>query len=204
MPDNKAFIFDLDGVIIDSETWWDRLHFKKEGHSLGQTISSAFAEAKLTNPGLSWEKYLAKLNRVAKTIYHQAPLAPGINELLKFLIKHDYRLGLVSGSTQKWIDYVRQRLLWPIANTISLEDRQDLKPKPSPDGYLTMIKTLKVKPENTLILEDTDMGIKSAKAAGALTICLTRFHPQNYRPEGADLYVKSLKELLIYLNPIKL
>lgn len=198
--DEKAFIFDLDGVIIDSENWWDKLYFKKSGHSLGQTISSAFTEAKLTNPNLSWKKYLANLNLAANTIYRRAPLSPGINELLKFLIKHHYRLGLVSGSTKAWINLALKRLDYPIKSTISLEDRRDLKPKPSPDGYLEMIKTLKVRPQNTTILEDTNMGIKSAKAAGAFTICFTRFHPQNYHPASADIYTDSLRQIKTYLE----
>lgn len=200
----KAFIFDLDGVIIDSENWWDRLYFKKAGYSLGQTIGSAFLEAKQKQPSLSWPDYLAKLNQVAKIIYSQAPITPNINQLLTLLIRKNYHLGLVSGSTQDWIKLSLKRLQYPIKLIVSLEDRKDLQPKPAPDGYLEVIKKLQVLPKNTYILEDTDMGIKSAKACGAFAICLTEHHPKNYSPQGADLYVKNIQELLTYLNSIKL
>lgn len=200
----RAFIFDLDGVLIDSENWWDKLYFKKAGHSLGQTIGSAFNQAKKTDPGLSWDEYFTELNRLAKTIYGRAPLAPGINRLINYLLSHRYRLALVSGSTQKWINEVISRLRQPINLTLSLQDRPELKPKPDPDGYLEAMHRLRVSPKNTTILEDTDMGIKSGKAAGAKVVCLTLFHPQNYRPAGADLYVKNIAELLVYLDSVKI
>jgi len=204
MLTNKAFIFDLDGVIIDSETWWDKLYFQKDGHSLGQTIESAYQEVKKTDPNLSWDKYLSKLKRQAKIIYNQAPLTPGINKLLTKLIKNNYHLGLVSGSTQQWINYVLKRLNYPLDLAISLHNRQDLKSKPAPDGYLEMMEQLGVKPQNTIVLEDSNLGIQSGKAAGAFVICLTEHHPINYHPTGADLYVNSLKELTTKLDSIQL
>lgn len=193
---NKAFIFDLDGVMIDSETWWG-------GQSLGQTINSHYQQLKKTQPKLLWDKYFLKLNQKAKIIYNQAPLTPGIDDLLAKLIKNNYRLALVSGSTQQWIDYVVMRLKFPIKLTLSLQDRQDLQPKPAPDGYLETMKKLGAKPKNTIILEDSQMGLDSAKASGAFVICLTEHHPKDYHPEGADLYVKSLKELELRLASIE-
>jgi HAD superfamily hydrolase (TIGR01509 family) len=200
----KAFIFDMDGVIIDSETWWDKLYFKDEGHSLGRTIGVVFEEEKKTNPGLSWDKFYAHLDAKAKIIYAQAPIAPGIDALIAKLKKDGYSLGLVSGSPQSWIDVVMKRFASPIDLSISLQDRTDLQPKPAPDGYAEAMKKLKVKPENTLILEDTNMGIVSAKSAGTKVICLTQFHPKNYHPQGAGWYVKNIKELLVYLDSIQL
>jgi HAD superfamily hydrolase (TIGR01509 family) len=200
----KAFIFDMDGVIIDSETWWDKLYFQEAGHSLGRTIGVVFEEEKKTNPSLSWDKFYAHLDAKAKIIYARAPVTPGIDKLIAKLKKNSYGLGLVSGSPQSWIDVVTKRLAAPINLSISLQDRTDLRPKPAPDGYAEAMKKLKVKPENTLILEDTDMGITSAKSAGAKVICLTQFHPQNYHPQGADWYVKDIKELLVYLDSIQL
>jgi|SRR3989338_716946 len=193
---NKAFIFDLDGVMIDSETWWG-------GQSLGQTINSHYQQLKKTQPKLLWDKYFLKLNQKAKIIYNQAPLTPNINDLIQKLIKDNYRLALVSGSTQQWINYVVMRLKFPIKLTLSLQDRQDLQPKPAPDGYLEAMKKLGVKPKNAIILEDSQMGLDSAKATGAYVVCLTQHHPKNYHPLGADLYVKSLAELLNQL-PVKI
>ena len=84
-----------------------------------------------------------------------------------------------------------------------VHDRPEIKPNPAPDGYLKAMKQLEVKPENTMILEDSQLGIDSAKAAGAFAICLTELHPQNYHPAGADLYVKNIPELLTYLDSVE-
>ncbi|OIN88997.1 hypothetical protein COW80_02335 [Candidatus Beckwithbacteria bacterium CG22_combo_CG10-13_8_21_14_all_01_47_9] len=201
--DNKAFIFDLDGVIIDSETWWDKIEGALPGHSLGQSINSAFHSAQTLDPKLTWEIYFNRLNRWAQKIYRQAPITPAIDDLLTKLIDQHYRLGLVSGSTTRWISLVIARLKSPIPVIISLHDRSEIKPKPAPDGYLTAIKQLKVKPGNTIILEDSQTGIDSAKSAGAFTICLTEHHHKNYHPSDADLYVKNIPELLMYLDSVQ-
>ena len=194
MP-TKAFIFDLDGVIIDSENAWDKLYSQTPGQSLGQSIKSSYQNAKKSHPQLSWTTYFSTLNSQAKIIYNQAALTPGINQLLKKLVKDNYQLAVVSGSTEKWIKYVLKRLNYPIKMIISLHDHPRLKPKPAPDGYLAAIKQLQVKPENTLILEDSNTGVQSAKAAGAYVICLTQHWPKNYSAPGADKYIKNLTEI---------
>lgn len=200
----SAFIFDLDGVIIDSENWWDKIEGSLPGHNLGQSINSSFSAAKIINPKLTFNNYLDQLNRWAKEIYTQAPLAKNIDQLLTWLIKNQYKLAIVSGSTTAWIKTVLSRLHHPIPLIISLHDHPEYKPKPAPDGYLEAMKQLRVEPKNTLILEDSQLGIDSAKASGAFTICLTEHHPKNYSPPGADLYVKNIKELLVYLDSVQL
>lgn len=204
--DGKAFIFDLDGVIIDSETWWDKLWLSKfkTGLSIGHSIKSEFQAFKQQNPRLSWNQFFAKLNQVADKIYPRAPLTPSVNQLLGKLINNNYRLGLVSGSTTSWITTVMARLKYPIATIISLHEHPELKPKPAPDGYLAVMKQLGVKAKESIILEDSQMGLDSAKASGAFTICLTQHHPKNYHPAGADLYVDNIRELLSYLNSIQI
>ena len=205
MPSNKAFIFDMDGVIIDSETWWDKLWFYQlRKPSLGYSIRSNYQDFKKLNPRLTWKEFFAKMNQQAKIIYCQAPLTPGINQLLRKLVKDKYKIGLVSGSTSNWIKYVQERLEYPIPVSLSLHDHPKLRTKPVPDGYLAVMKQLGVKAKETIILEDSQMGLDSAKASGAYVICLTEHHPKNYHPQGANLYVKSLRELLIYLDSIQL
>ncbi len=198
----KAFVFDLDGVIINSENWWEKTH--QAGHSLGQSIDASYQAAKKADSRLTWKGYFSKLNAQAETIYRQAPITPNIDDLINKLITDHFRLAVVSGSTQKWIGYTLERLKQPIKTVISVHDRKDLKVKPAPDGYLEAMKLLQVKPEKTIILEDSNLGIKAGKAAGAFVICLTELHPKNYHPQGADLYVKNLKELLTQLDSIQI
>lgn len=146
---------------------------------------------------------MAKMNRLAEKIYSQAALTPGVNQLLDQLVHDGYRLGLVSGSAPAWIQLVLKRLPQTFAAVLSLHDHPRCRSKPAPDGYLAVMKQLQVKPENAIILEDSQLGIDSAKAAGALVICTTEFHPKNYRPTGADLYVKNIQELLTKLDSVK-
>jgi HAD superfamily hydrolase (TIGR01509 family) len=199
----KAFIFDMDGVMIDSETEWIKLFNFMSGHGLGQSIDSSYLEAKKAQPKLNKEAYLSQLNDQAQIIYRQAPLTPQIDDLIDKLVSKNFRLAIVSGSMGNWIARVNERLRRPIETTISVHDQPDLKVKPAPDGYLEAMRLLKVKPDETIILEDSNLGIKAGKAAGAFVICLTELHPKDYHPQGADLYVKNISELLAYLDSIQ-
>ncbi|MBI2631241.1 HAD family phosphatase [Candidatus Nomurabacteria bacterium] len=71
-------------------------------------------------------------------IYSQSEITENIDRLVVELDKLGFKLGLVSSSSQNWIDKVLPRLSFrdKIEYIISVNDRSDLKPKPNPDAYL--------------------------------------------------------------------
>jgi beta-phosphoglucomutase-like phosphatase (HAD superfamily) len=70
-------------------------------------------------------------------------------------------------------------------------------PKPAPDGYNEMMKVLKVKPENTIILEDSNSGIKSATASGAFVISISENSIPGYKQiDIANAKAKSILEVI--------
>src|SRR3972149_400084 len=200
---NKAFIFDMDGVIIDSETWWNKMdsHYSETilgqklakkilPNSFGQSLKTIYNRAVREGFSLSWKEFFAGYDKMAQVIYRQAPLTKNINHLIDRLLSKHYRLGLVSASCLDWIKLTLKRLDRPKAFkvVISLDDRPDLKSKPAPDGYLKAMKRLGVKPENSFVLEDTETGIRAGKASGAYTIGLTEHLPAWHQPAGGDLF----------------
>ena len=143
-----------------------------------------------------YRQFLSAYNQTAKYIYKNAVLTPGLNQMIKKLTQNNFRLGLVSASPRKWINYVLNRLPNPaVFNTVISTIDSRLPAKPAPDAYLTAMKYLKTQPQQTIILEDSRYGIQAAKASGAHTICLTQFWPKHYSAPGADRYVNSLKEV---------
>lgn len=214
MSNTKAFIFDLDGVLIDSDRLWDKEKpalFKKilgtekakkiigktKGHGL-KTIYKWSVELGYQGSLEDFTKYFEK---TANKIYTNAKIPQDINELISTLKKFDYKLGLVSSSPTRWIKIALQRI--PSAKNfnyiLSIKDT-NIKPKPHPDSYLLAMNKLKVLPSNTVILEDTNVGIAAGKASGAFVIGFTQFWPKNYKDYQANLYVKSMREVINFVK----
>lgn len=206
----KAFIFDMDGVIIDSEPVWERYeqvflaelmgqktYLKIKDQILGNSINAIYQIASRYGLEISKQEYLRIYDDYAKKVYAEAKLTPGIKEFIQKLIGMDLKLGLVSSSRQNWIDLVLEKLKVSkqFEFVISLNDAENMQPKPSPIGYLRAMEVLGFPPSSTIILEDSSKGVQAAKASGAFTICLEENLPEGYRPVGADLYIESITAL---------
>ncbi|HSW79628.1 MAG TPA: HAD family phosphatase [Candidatus Saccharimonadales bacterium] len=207
---NKAFLFDLDGVLINDEAIWEerkqRMYpelfgkdvHKKLGSTLGSNIDDIYARATAAGTDVSKEKFVNEFYKLAGDVYSTAPIPDGTAELAEELVSMGYKLGVVSASPLSWITTVTKRL--PFENDIeliiSLMERDDLKHKPHPDGYLEAMKALGSSPETTIILEDSNPGIESAKASGSFTIGLKQNLAPAYVQEGADAYADTMIDVI--------
>lgn len=205
----KAFIFDMDGVIIASEEGWhkylDGIWEELVGAEtaavfrfpVGMTPSSIYNEAVKHGSTVDKEVFYKKFDEIAEKVYQESPFTGGIDELGNFLLSREYKIGLVSSSPKAWIDRVVQRLTFgeKISAIVSLNDRPELKPKPHPGGYFETIDQLGANSGTTIILEDSNSGIQAAKAAGAFTIGLTAHLLPNYTQHGADMYANNVEDI---------
>jgi len=101
-----------------------------------------------------------------------------------------------------WITTLTKRLSFEddIELIISLYERPDLAQKPAPDGYLAAMESLGASPATTIILEDSNVGIQSAKASGALTIGLRQNIIKGYKQEGTDVYANTIADVLAFVK----
>ncbi len=210
----KAFIFDMDGVLVDSEGAWiphqkkfsNSLFgieiYEKIGSTIGLSIDTIYERAALHGFSLSKQDYYKIYDNQAKIIYAEANPTKDITQLLQYLKNNGYKIGLVSASRSVWIQLMMNKL--GIEDyfdfILSLNDRPDLKPKPHPDGYLTALREMGTSSEDTIILEDSNPGIASAKASGAYTIAFKEHLVPNYAQVGADANVRNVKQLLELLE----
>ena len=206
----KAIIFDMDGVLINSETTWrkaeDRFlkdlcgeekYWEIRPNLIGATPEQIYDSVLGIGITLSRELFSNAYNKEVKNVYNDSKLTPGIKLLLNFLEKKNLLIGLVSSSPKSWIDLVLTRFgktKRVFKTIITLSEQMALRPKPYPDGYQEAMKKLKVKPITTIIVEDSPTGVSSAKASGAYTICFTEFLETDI-PKNADLYAKNVSEL---------
>jgi beta-phosphoglucomutase-like phosphatase (HAD superfamily) len=208
---NKAFIFDFDGVLVNNEPIWDiekevvfsqmfgANMFKKLGPTVGLNIDAIHQKTRDLGSAVSMPELVHAFRERAPEVYRNAPLTPGLEELKIELTRLNFHLGIVSASPREWIDIVLDRLTWSASEfkiVLSLQDRVDLAHKPSPDGYIHAMQELGASPKTTLILEDSNTGIASAKASGATVIGFKANLVPGYMQKGADFYANTTEDVL--------
>ena len=163
---NRAFIFDMDGVIFDSE----RLYIE----------CSLEASAEL---GLPQEGVIELCHRcIGVTPEYNAgrmDVKPGAEELLKFLKQQGYPLAIASSTPT---EIVRQEL--SAAGLLDYFDRivggdQVSRSKPNPDIFLRAAELLRTEPSRCIVIEDSFNGIRAAKAAGMTAVMV----PDQLQPD---------------------
>jgi HAD superfamily hydrolase (TIGR01509 family) len=215
----KAIIFDVDGVIFDSERIhveaWHRV-FGKRGITLDGKVYAAgvgvedgkFLTA-LQKQGvipstLSPDALIAeKLPALLEIAEHGASFLPGMKKFLYALSKR-YTLAAASNSYEDFVMRLIEK--GGIGDLFAcILTRKDAKnPKPAPDIYLLCAARLGVKPKECCVVEDSPVGIKAAKAAGMKCAAVPFTLPPKMLKE-ADIILRkpSVRRLDDFLNPAK-
>lgn len=205
----KAFIFDFDGVVVDSERHWD-----SDVLPLYQSFIPGFtAEHDRELKGrsvvdlydwlsqrfevlISKEEYHAKINRFAEEIYStRVQLIPGFSSLVTRIRQMSVPTSVASSGTHKWIDIACEKLgITECFDAIVTAEDVGIG-KPDPAVYREAAMQLQVPPADCVALEDSTNGIQSAKAAGMYCIAIrhTWGHAQDL--SAADKVVDHYDEL---------
>lgn len=213
----KVFVFDMDGVLVRSEQEWlegeaDRFEkmlgkevADKMGVTVGVSVGEIYDQAKALGSTISKKDYDRQFNETAIRVYRRASITAGSDKLVAYLKKNGWQLALVSSSPVSWINQVLGRLSWKdqLDLVLSVNEHPELKPKPAPDGYLYILKTLGAEAKESLALEDSNPGILSAKAAGLFTIGYTEHLVEGYRQIEADTKAGSMEEVIRILDAKK-
>jgi HAD superfamily hydrolase (TIGR01509 family) len=208
----QAVVFDLDGVIVDSEQVWDEVR-ELYVRETGGTYSDQSARDMMGMSSPEWSRYMAESLRVPGTPeeinativermlarYGEAPpLLPGAVEAVR-RIGARLPLAIASSSNRALIDVVLSAsgLAGDFAATVSSEEVP--RGKPSPDVYVEAARRLGVDPARCGSVEDSHNGIRSAKSAGMLVVAVPNPHypPDEESLRLADVVVPSIAELQV-------
>jgi len=183
----KAFIFDLDGVIVDTAKY-HFLAWKNLANALGFEFSELqneqlkgvsrvksldilleIGEINLTEP--EKEKLLSKKNEEYLSYVQKmtsAEILPGVTKVLDFLLKNNIKFAL--GSASKNASLILKKVGLLNKFTAIVDGNQVTKAKPDPEVFLLGAKKLKTAPYNCIVFEDAIAGIKAANSAKMTSI----------------------------------
>ncbi len=205
----KAVIFDMDGLLIDSEPYWDKArsimaaevgidwntndHRAVMGVSTGVWVDYMISRLNLTMSPKDVEVHI--IDQMVQLYNQQIPYLPGAVETVT-LAAENYPVGLASGSPRSLIDTVTEDEALYGKFQIILSGDQVARGKPSPDIYFDTARKMVVDPKACVCLEDSGNGILAGKNAGMKVIAVpdSRFPPEPEMLKLADLVLDSLRD----------
>jgi HAD superfamily hydrolase (TIGR01509 family) len=207
-----AVVFDLDGVLIQSEEVWDAVR-ERYVRERGGRYDADVQRAMMGMSAPEWSKFLHEdagipnepeaINRdvvelMLETYRHELPLLPGAVEAVR-RVAEAFPLALASSSNRAIFEEVLELagLTDCFRATVSSEEVE--RGKPAPDVYLEAARRLGAAPSSCAAVEDSHAGIRSAKSAGMRVIAIPNasYPPDDEALALADAVVGSLDDLTI-------
>ena len=179
----EAIIYDMDGVLVDSEVYWDRarVEFARER---GKAWTDEFQRLAMGRSTVGWASVMQEklaldestdaiiAEMKARVIAHyeaRMPTRPGALEAVAHLKAH-FRVGLASGSPTEIIKAVLRITGLDQIFEVMIYGDEVPRGKPAPDIYLEALKQLGLSPAVSLGIEDSANGLRSLKAAGMAAV----------------------------------
>lgn len=206
----KAIIFDMDGVLVEAKEW----HYKALNRALelfGYQISrydhlttydglptSKKLEMLSLESGLPKElhQFINEMKQIytMEIVYAECKPCFVHEYALSKLKTKGFKLAVASNSIRNTVEVMMEKseLIHYFDQIISASDV--LKPKPDPEIYLTSIAKLGLMPEECLIIEDNENGIKSARASGAHVLVVKDVHDVNL--SNIESQIKQIEALM--------
>lgn len=209
----RALLLDMDGVVVDSmahhaAAWKEVLGahglvlddidiFRREGMSGRQSVEDIFTEHGVPFPGddaylLLEEKKHALFERNHISLY------PLVTDMIVWARSERILPALVTGSPRRSVEHVVPAAVLSLFDAV-ITAGDVSRGKPDPEPYLMAMRALGVDARETLVIENSPMGIRSAKDAGAVCVALETTLPARYL-EGADRVFRDHAALLGFMK----
>ena len=207
-----AVVFDLDGLLLDTEQVWDEVReafVRERGGRYDEEVQRAMMG--MSSP--EWSSFLNReagvpeppeeinaevVRRMIARYRERLPLLPGAREAVERLASR-WRLGLASSSNRPLIDAALELAGLASFFRATVSSEEVARGKPAPDVYVEAARRLGVSPERCAAVEDSQNGIRSARAAGMRVIAIPNRHypPDDEALAAADVTLASIAELTV-------
>ncbi len=212
----RGVLFDLDGVLVASEALKARAHsqtVKKLGGRLdpshysqvmGQSHYLAAKEfSRLGGVSFDHQRYAELFKSEYRSLLEEGvELMAGADELVRALRAGGHQLAVVSSSLRWMMDSALAQTGLGAYFEASISGDDVNKEKPAPDPYLKALELLSLEPRQALVIEDTESGIASARAAGLQVIAVKHEFNGRHDLSGAAAIVDSLADTAATLELI--
>ncbi|MTE12979.1 HAD family hydrolase [Nocardia aurantiaca] len=185
-----AIVFDMDGVLIDTEPIWEEVRREYIAEMRGRWLPDT-QDRFMGMSTAEWSRYLSEdlldgrrtpdevaedvISRMAARYTEHLPLMPEAADTVRRLAE-TCALGLASSSPRRLIDVVLDHMGVTDLFAATVSTEEVARGKPAPDGYLEAAARLGVDPELCVAIEDSSNGLRAAHAAGMTVIAVP--HPR--------------------------
>jgi len=191
----EAVVFDLDGVLLDSEQVWDEVR-ESLAHERGGRWSERAQADMMGMSSPEWSRYMHEVvglrespeeindevvRQMLERYRERLPLLPGAVEAVRRLAAR-WPLGLASSSNRPLIDAFLEAAGLEDAFAATVSSEEVAAGKPAPDVFLEAARRLQVEPSACAAIEDSANGLRAAAAAGMRAIAV----PNAHYPPGPD------------------
>jgi HAD superfamily hydrolase (TIGR01509 family) len=208
----EAVVFDLDGVLLQSEEVWDSVR-ERYVRERGGRYDEEVQRAMMGMSAPEWSAYLHDeagvadggdtinrdvVERMLEAYRRELPLLPGAKEAVR-RVAAEFLLALGSSSNRRVFEAVLQLAGLSDCFRVTVSSEEVARGKPAPDVYLAAARRLEVAPARCAAVEDSHAGIRSAKSAGMRVVAIPNatYPPDEEALELADAVVGSLDELTV-------
>ena len=215
----EAVIFDFDGTIVDTEKVYyenmrdlteevlgqklDKMDYIENVSGTNEETSKRYYNERFGMASEEYDKFEEEITKRILDNYHDAPVLPGIAEVMEYLYEKGVKMAVASNGKRKHIETGLQRKGFDKFISAIATKEEVKNPKPAPDIYLLAAEKLGADINNTIAIEDSRPGALGAAASGATLILQTNditkymnFEGVNYSYKDVDLVytIRSIAE----------
>ena len=215
----EAVIFDFDGTIVDTEKVYyenmrdlteevlgqklDKMDYIQNVSGTNEETSKRYYNERFGMASKEYDKFEEEITKRILDNYHNAPVLPGIAEVMEYLYEKGVKMAVASNGKRKHIETGLQRKGFDKFISAIATKEEVKNPKPAPDIYLLAAEKLGADINNTIAIEDSRPGALGAAASGATLILQTNditkymnFEGVNYSYKDVDLVytIRSIAE----------